>query len=98
MWVKSRNRHRRSLADGMKRELEWHMAAMGRAAFVGGLVWISAPGLASAQSWAATTVAQADPARPQTKARPKPTTTGQAAAPSSAKTRKPGESLALDDN
>jgi outer membrane lipoprotein-sorting protein len=82
----------------MKRELEWHMAAVGRAALLGALIWISAPALTFAQSWPATIVAQADPARPQTKARAKPTTTGQAAAPSGAKTRKPGETLALDDN
>jgi outer membrane lipoprotein-sorting protein len=82
----------------MKRELEWHMAAVGRAAFLAALIWISAPALAFAQSGPVTMVAQTDPARPQTKARPKPTTTGQAAAPSGAKTRKPGETLALDDN
>jgi len=77
------------------------MAAVGRAAFLGALIWISAPTLTFAQSWPATLVAQTDPARPQTKADParsKPTTTGQAAAPSGAKARKPGETLALDEN
>lgn len=85
----------------MKRELEWHMAAVGRAAFLGALIWISAPALAFAQSSPATIMAQSEPARPQVKskaARVKPTTTGQAPAPSGAKTRKPGETLALDDN
>ncbi|HET7678592.1 MAG TPA: outer-membrane lipoprotein carrier protein LolA [Xanthobacteraceae bacterium] len=77
------------------------MAAVGQAALLGALIWIAAPALTFAQSWPTTVVAQADPARPQTKsntARPKPTTTGQAAAPSGAKTRKPGETLALDEN
>jgi outer membrane lipoprotein-sorting protein len=85
----------------MKRELEWHMAALGWAAFLGALIWISVPALAFAQSSPATIMAQADPVRPQAKSKPareKPTTTGQAPAQSGAKTRKPGETLALDDN
>jgi outer membrane lipoprotein-sorting protein len=77
------------------------MAARGRVALLGALIWISAPALTFAQSGRATTVTQAEPARPPAKAttaRPKPTTTGQAAAPSGAKTMKPGETLALNDN
>ena len=72
------------------------MAAAGRAALLGALIWISAPALTFAQSGSVTPVVQAEPARPQAKGtatRPKPTTTGQAA-----KTTKPGETLALDDN
>jgi outer membrane lipoprotein-sorting protein len=77
-------------------ELEWQMAAAGRAALLGALIWVSAPGLTLAQPGAVTFVAQTEPARPQPKAttaRPKPTTNGQAA-----RTVKPGETLALDEN
>ena len=77
------------------------MAALGRAAFLAALIWIWAPALTFAQSWPAAIMAQTDPARPQAKAntaRPKPSTTGQAAAPAGAKNRKPGETLALDEN
>jgi outer membrane lipoprotein-sorting protein len=80
----------------VQHELEWDMAAAGRAALLGALIWISAPALTFAQSGRVTPVVQAEPARPQAKGtatRPKPTTTGQAA-----KTTKPGETLALDDN
>ncbi len=72
------------------------MTAASRAALFGALIWISAPALTFAQSGLATTVAQAEPARPQAKstARPKPTTNGQA----TAKTMKPGETMALDEN
>jgi outer membrane lipoprotein-sorting protein len=85
----------------VQRELEWDMAAAGRAALLGALIWISAPALTFAQTPRATPVVQAEPARPQAKttpARPKPTTTGQAAVSGGAKTMKPGETLALDDN
>jgi outer membrane lipoprotein-sorting protein len=77
------------------------MAAAGRAALFGALIWISAPALTFAQPGSMTIVAQAEPAKPQAKGTPvrqKPTTTGQASAPSSAKTMKPGETMALDDN
>jgi outer membrane lipoprotein-sorting protein len=75
------------------------MAAAGRAALLGALIWISAPALTYAQTGRATSVVQPEPARPQVKGtapRAKPTTTGQAA--SGGKTTKPGETLALDDN
>ena len=71
------------------------MAAVGRTALLGALIWVSAPGLTLAQSGPLKLTAQPEPARPQTKAttaRPKATTTGQA------RTVKPGETLTLDDN
>jgi outer membrane lipoprotein-sorting protein len=77
------------------------MSAAGRAALLGALIWISAPALTFAQSGRVTSVVQTEPARPEAKGaatRPKPATTGQAAAPNGAKTKKPGETLALDDN
>jgi outer membrane lipoprotein-sorting protein len=58
------------------------MAAAGRAALLGALIWIAAPAVASAQA----------------PARPKPATTGQAAGQVAPKTVKPGETLALNDN
>jgi outer membrane lipoprotein-sorting protein len=60
------------------------MAALGRAALLGALIWISAPALTLAQS------SKIPPTRP--------TTTGQAPAPGGARTVKPGETLTLNDN
>jgi len=85
-----------TFAKRAARKLEWDMTAAGRAALLAALIGISAPALAFAQSGSVTSVAQAEPARPAAKntpARPKPTTTGQAA-----RTTKPGETLALDEN
>ena len=75
------------------------MAVVGRAALLGALVSISASAMAVAQSAPVNPKAQAETARPQGKAtatRQKPTTTGQASA--GAKTAKPGDTMALDDN
>jgi outer membrane lipoprotein-sorting protein len=77
------------------------MTAARRAALIGAVIWISAPALTFAQSGPTTTVAQTEPARPPAKSntvRPKSTTNGQAIAPGAAKTTKPGETMALDDN
>ena len=72
--------------------------AAGRTALLGTLIWLSAPALASAQSSPVTLVAQTNPAPPAARSTTKPTTTGQAPAPAGAKTKKPGETMALDDN
>ena len=60
------------------------MAALGRAALIGALIWMTAPTLVLAQSSKSTA--------------PQPTTTGQAFPPGGARTAKPGETLTLNDN
>lgn len=77
------------------------MAAAGRAALLGALISISASAIAFAQVPSGRPTTQAETTRPQGKtegkpavSRPKSTTSGQA----SAKTTKPGETMALDDN
>jgi outer membrane lipoprotein-sorting protein len=73
------------------------MAAAGRAALLGALILVWAPAPVFAQAGPPASISQnARPAAKSTTARPKPTTTGQAT--SSAKTTKPGETLALDEN
>ena len=71
--------------------------AAGRAALLGTLIWLLAPALTSAQSGPVTSVAPTNPA-PPAKNTVRPTTTGQAPAAAGAKTKKPGETMALDDN
>src|SRR5688572_14068918 len=70
----------------------------GRAALLATLIWLTAPALASAQSGPVTLVAQTNPPPNAAKSTTRPTTTGQAVAPASVKTKKPGETMALDDN